>query len=211
MTEYIKRSAISEKEMQAKLEDIRKSIGSKMKTWSDRLHVSMYHKPNVKRFEGESWEEDGHTWTIKNGIRQTVSKIDNIRMPIWCPKCNKPMNHRFDRKFYYLRNHCFDCNVDWENTMRINGTWEEFEKRMLKENEKSYLKDKIEEHIDYMRTFKEPQLHFEDGRWETLASKNDFKELFETLENDIEIMLNRLDNINQEERIENDECEIIMG
>ena len=42
--------------------------------------------------EGDVWTEGRKTWTIKNGIKQTISKLDKIKkevhMPICCPKCN---------------------------------------------------------------------------------------------------------------------------
>ncbi len=203
MSNYVKQP-LSERDMQTKLDDIRRSVGGKMQKWADRLQFSMATKPKIDRIEGERWVEGGKSWVMHEGIKKTDATLQDVRMPWWCPKCTKIMNHRFDRKFYYLRGHCFNCNVDWEGEMRAAGKWEEFETRMLVANEKAFLHDKIEEHIDYMRTFKPPQLHFEDGRWEELAPISAFKEQFESLERDIEFMLARLDVIKQEEESANE-------
>ena len=35
-------------------------------------------------------------------------------VPIFCPSCNKPMNYRQDKKFYFLYKRCFNCQVDFE-------------------------------------------------------------------------------------------------
>ena len=40
---------------------------------------SGYSKHTKDREEGEVWEEDERTWTIKNGIKQTISKLQEAR------------------------------------------------------------------------------------------------------------------------------------
>ena len=54
------------------------------------------YKKEIKNYkEGDTWTEGKKTWTIKNGIKQTVSKLDAIKkeifMPLSCPCCNKIM------------------------------------------------------------------------------------------------------------------------
>ena len=47
---------------------------------SNKTKVSTgYGKKRIVRSEGDTWEIKGKTWTIKNGIRQTVSKLDAAR------------------------------------------------------------------------------------------------------------------------------------
>ena len=38
-----------------------------------------YLKTKKKHQEGDIWEERGKTWTIKNGIKQNVTKLDSVR------------------------------------------------------------------------------------------------------------------------------------
>ena len=49
-----------------------------------------YKKKTIKRKEGDVWTENKKTWTIKNGIKQTISKLDKIKkevhMPLCCPE-----------------------------------------------------------------------------------------------------------------------------
>ena len=51
-----------------------------------------YTKKRIERKEGDVWTENKKTWTIKNGIKQTISKLDAIKkevfVPLCCPKCN---------------------------------------------------------------------------------------------------------------------------
>ena len=49
-----------------------------------------YQKKYLTHSEGDIWEESGKTWTIKNGLKQNITKLDNfkksIRIPLACPK-----------------------------------------------------------------------------------------------------------------------------
>ena len=38
-----------------------------------------------KHKEGDVWEQDGRKWTIKNGLKQTVTKLDAIKKLIILP------------------------------------------------------------------------------------------------------------------------------
>ena len=38
-----------------------------------------YTKKQIERKEGDIWMEGRKKWTIKNGIKQTVSKLDSIK------------------------------------------------------------------------------------------------------------------------------------
>lgn len=200
-SELVKRP-YTPREMEEKVEGIRKSVTQKMTKWADRLVFSMATTKQIERREGERWEEDGKMWEMKGGVRQTVTKTADARMPWWCPKCSKSMSHKLDRKFYYLRGWCFNCNVAVENEMRLAGTWDAYEKSLLRANEKAFLRDKIEERLAFIKEWKPPTLYFEDGRYEELAPREEFVSMMETVEKDIEFMLRRLEVIAQEEEAE---------
>jgi len=38
-----------------------------------------YTKVQAERKEGDVWEEGGKQWTLKNGIKQTVTRFDEIK------------------------------------------------------------------------------------------------------------------------------------
>jgi predicted fused transcriptional regulator/phosphomethylpyrimidine kinase len=41
-----------------------------------------YSKAQVDRKEGDVWEENGKKWTIKNVIKQTVTRFDELKKVI---------------------------------------------------------------------------------------------------------------------------------
>ena len=67
--------------------------------------------------------------------------MKEARMPWFCPKCEKVMKHRMDNKTWALYNHCFDCQIKFENKMRIDGTYEEWKQNNIKESKLAYIKD----------------------------------------------------------------------
>jgi hypothetical protein len=201
-TEFMKaRPKIDE----SQVEEMRNKLTKKMDKWADKIQVSMAFTPKVNRREGERWtDENGKSWEMKDNIARSVGVRDAARMPIWCPSCTHPMNKKIDDKFYWTRGWCFDCNVEKDGEMiaRRDGSWEKYCTQIMRANEVSFLKDKIMEHMEYMRTFRAPQIHFESGGWEEIATREDFAPLFEKLEADIEFCLARLDVIKKEQEEE---------
>ena len=77
-----------------------------------------------------------------------LSKVmQSVRMPWFCPNCKKAMKKKLDDKFWRMMGHCFDCQVTIENKLRIEGKYEEWAKRKILENKKSFLND-LKQSID---------------------------------------------------------------
>lgn len=96
--------------------------------------------------EGDVWEENGKKWTIKKGIKQTVTKLDGIKaltfLPICCPECKEPMKDDFiNRKTYNVHKMCLDCVIDMEAKIKIQGKWEDYEKNIINSNKNASLED----------------------------------------------------------------------
>jgi hypothetical protein len=109
------------------------------KNFNNRTMVgSGYEKVKQKHTEGETWLEDGRTWTIKNGVRQNVTKLDGAKKlaqtPLICPKCSGSMNHHLAKKMYKIHGFCFDCTIDMEAGLRRAGLYQEYEKQMMQGN-----------------------------------------------------------------------------
>ena len=113
-----------------------------------------YNKETKEYKEGDVWTEGRKTWTIKNGIKQTVSKLDKIRketlMPLCCPKCGNVMKKRLDKPNYKLHKKCHDCVVEFEHKLRIKGKYNQYRKDLINKNSlnivnemESYLLDAI--------------------------------------------------------------------
>jgi len=94
-----------------------------------------YNKIQEFHEEGDIWEEDGRQWTIKNGIKQNITKLDKAKklivMPLFCPSCNNLMKKKNDKLFYIQYHRCLDCQVEFETELRRLGLWEEYEKNII--------------------------------------------------------------------------------
>lgn len=106
---------------------------------------SGYKKAYTHHTEGDIWEEGGKQWTIKNGIKQNITKLDSIKkysqVPLTCPKCSGSMKHHLAKKMYKVHGFCFDCTVDFEANLVKLGLFEDYEKKMLEGNMKSIADD----------------------------------------------------------------------
>lgn len=108
--------------------------------------ASGYEKAQEDRGEGDIWEEGGKTWTIKNGLKQTVTKLDEIkklyRLPYSCPCCKKSFQDTpTNRKMWQIHSMCLDCVIDMEAKLKQEGKFEEYQKKMLNGNKNSMMTD----------------------------------------------------------------------
>ena len=90
-----------------------------------------YTKKEVIHTEGDIWEENDQTWTIKDGIKQNVTKLDAAKkahlMPLMCPCCNKIMKNKNDKTYYKIHKTCFKCVVVKEDKLKREGKFEEYQ------------------------------------------------------------------------------------
>jgi len=95
--------------------------------------------------EGDIWEEGNKKWIIKDGIKQTYTKLDKVRkeaiLPLFCPNCGSLMKKRNDAKMYKIHKKCFDCVVEMEHKLRIEGEYKKYEKNIIANNAKNYVDD----------------------------------------------------------------------
>jgi len=88
-----------------------------------------YSKTQDFHQEGDVWTENGRQWTIKDGIKQNITKLDKAKeavMPLFCPSCSRIMNKNVDKDIYTHFRHCFDCHVDFEHELKKKGLWETY-------------------------------------------------------------------------------------
>ena len=116
------------------------------KDFTSKTKLQTGYKKSQKRYkEGEIWEESGKQWTIKNGIKQNITKLDSakksLRIPLRCPKCKGSMNHWLAKKMYKIHGFCFDCTVEMEANLRKAGLYKQYEERMMQGNMKAFVKD----------------------------------------------------------------------
>lgn len=115
-----------------------------------------YEKKQEERKEGDVWEENNKTWTIKNGVKQNVTKLDSakkaLRIPLTCPKCNGSMKHWLSKKMYKVHGVCFDCTIEYETDLKKAGLYKQYEKRMTEGNMRAFIKDIQEWALEHLAT-----------------------------------------------------------
>lgn len=145
---------------------------------------SGYKKSTQDYKEGDIWEEKGKKWTIKNGIKQTINKLDNVRktalMPLFCPSCSGLMNRWQDKKFYGIHRECMDCVIEKEGKIRAQGgdAWEKYVRKFIN----SKIDMEAEEIETYLyETLKESNSFFSENgeleKWVGGIPKDKIKEI----------------------------------
>jgi hypothetical protein len=138
------KDSVLKKEFKSKdVERLRNLVKGK---YGDRTTMGTgYQKAKEFYNEGDVWEEDGRTWTIKNGIKQNITKLDKAKegivLPLFCPTCSRTMKPRLDKKWFVMYGHCFDCQVDFEHKLRKEGKLEEFEKQVINQHLEGTIQD----------------------------------------------------------------------
>lgn len=110
-----------------------------------------YTTKHIDRSEGEIWEEFGRKWTIKNGIKMSVTKLNRAKtasfVPLLCPSCSKPMKSEYDKKMFFIHNQCFDCVIQYETQLKVEGKYQEYENKIVKDNA-NFMLDEFESGFD---------------------------------------------------------------
>jgi hypothetical protein len=120
-----------------------------------------YEKKTEVHKEGDVWIEEGKTWTIKNGIKMTVTKLDKIKdlvlMPLCCPECNNVMKiDEYNKKMWGIHRKCFDCVVKMESEIKRLGKWDEYSANIMNRNKNAELDDlevALEQWVDEQDSF----------------------------------------------------------
>jgi hypothetical protein len=147
------------------------------KKHGDRTGVQIGYTPEyIERKEGDIWEVDGKQWTIKNGIKQTTTKLDGIRkritMPLTCPKCKQAMTNRLDKVMYPIHSVCFDCTIKYETKLKTEGKFEEYQMNINKQSLVYHLKEMENILLELLISSGEESFVTEGGDIETWKNNN---------------------------------------
>ena len=103
-----------------------------------------YKKKRIEYKEGDVWTENKKTWTIKDGIKQTVSKLDKIKkevfVPLFCPECSKVMKHHLDKDNYKVHKKCHECVIKFEHKIHTYNQYDNYIKELKLKNSVDIVK-----------------------------------------------------------------------
>jgi len=165
------------------------------KKYGDKISTQVgYTKENIDHKEGDIWDENGKQWTIKNGIKMTISKLDlvkkSLQIPLTCPKCGKAMKKKnLDTKMYSIHKQCFDCVITMETKMRLDGTYEEYSRKIMNRNASGFINDLEQILTELINDVHPEQIVTESGEMEQWAGGDntglikEFQEYIEKLKN----------------------------
>ena len=128
----------------------------------DRTQIQTgWEKNNQNHKEGDVWEENGKNWTIKNGIKMTVTKLDRVKelilMPLSCPECGNVMKiNDYNKKMWGIHKKCFDCVIKMETEIKRQGKWDEYCANIMNSSKNAELDDleaALEQWVDESETF----------------------------------------------------------
>ena len=104
-----------------------------------------YKKKRIEYKEGDVWTENKKTWTIKDGIKQTVSKLDKIKkevfVPLFCPECSKVMKHHLDKDNYKVHKKCHECVIKFEHKIHTYNQYDNYIKELKLKNSVDIVKE----------------------------------------------------------------------
>lgn len=174
--------------------------------------------PKVHGYEGEIEElvirQPGEIWTDKDGKEwkqvgvnskvRTETLMDKVRKSLReapnCPKemCTVDHTKNLDKRMLAMKGMCFDCVQEFEAKLKKEGKYEDYEKKTLLENERSFLVEtrvrlvESKEHIT-----SNPEFMNEDGSFEQWNLPNKDK-ILEDLNSDLEELEKRLSEVESE-------------
>lgn len=185
-----------------KVQRMRNLISGK---YGDKTKIrSGFETKTKRRVEGDIWEEKGKTWTIKDGLKQTVNKLDSHRkdylMPLKCPTCSKKMKW-LDKHAYMHFKFCSDCLVKFESKIKLSGKWKEYKIKVQDANFKSWLTEATEEFKDHILNRNSKHYVTEAGDIEDWGKGQSEEEIKKHFDNQVEELVEqRKQNRNQGEK-----------
>ena len=100
--------------------------------------------------EGDVWKANGKTWTIKDGIKENITKLDKFKkvaVPLFCPSCKQVMDKQLDPFYYKSYGTCVDCRTEFETKLKTEDKWEEYTNKTFNKE----IDKQIEEYKNFMK------------------------------------------------------------
>ena len=142
------------------------NIESIKKTLADE-HNSSY-KNVITVQDNEHIELDDNLGKFSD-LRKEISKFPNCRKS----ECTCTNPRDIDTKFNHIKGMCFECVAEEENEMKLNGTWNDYEQSVIKNNVMYSLAITMYERDKFLILLENPKYYFQgDGQFETWINEN---------------------------------------
>ncbi len=116
----------------------------KGKSGERTTHGAGYTKSEEDHVEGDVWTEDGKKWTIRDGIRENITKLDKFKkvaVPLFCPSCKQVMDKQLDPNYYKSYGTCLDCRTEFETKLKLEGKWDDYVTEAYNQEIDGYISD----------------------------------------------------------------------
>ena len=164
-------------------------------------------KEFIKREVGDQWTDDeGNIWEQKKGYKVKLGKLSELRNEInTFPNCRNEVctcmsPNRNDLKMKAIHGMCFDCVIDMEHQLKIEGKYEEYERQKMLDNGKAWLKQ-AELEKEALKVAIKARYINEDGSFEEWDGVS-WEEVEEKIENEFRIFrenfIQKLEKPNEE-------------
>lgn len=129
---------------------------------------------------GQEWEEHGKKWIMKESGAETIDRMQEYRMPWFCPECKSVMNGSKDRKVFYIHGTCLNCLVDYHEKLRKAGKLDQFAFRKRLLSSISWFEEREKEFDEFIEKAGEnPEFVYSDGRTEKWDNQIDMEPIIE--------------------------------
>ena len=144
---------------------------------------------------GDKWfDSDGNEWEQKNGYKVKLGKEWQQELHQYLntfPNCQKEtctcgFPKRLDEKMRRIHGMCFDCVIDMEHKIRLEGKWDEYEKRKVKENAIAWLQEAEKDKNLIADELSRLEFSNDFGDIETWKTSLNKEELLEKIEKEFE-------------------------
>jgi len=151
-----------------------KKIKSTLKGENTKVQVG-YSKGSESHKEGDIWtDSNGKQWEYKNGYIQSIPKLQEARIPLFCPKCSNIMGKSSkDSEVYYKFGFCLNCLLERDIKMIQDGSFIGYEKKYIKDKQIGFYRESKEEIKNYLAELDEKDfIEFvnSDGKMEKWTS-----------------------------------------
>jgi hypothetical protein len=159
-------------------------------------------KKNISVGYNAPQKEFGDEYEQKNGYKVKKTRFDDIRVPLFCPKCDKVMKGSKDTSAYYSNGSCLNCMVDYHYELQTEGKLEEFmfRKRIL--NAQSWLNEQRQQLQEFVKSKNyNPEFVLSDGTIEKWNFDGNISEIIDSYRGDLDkFEINLNNSINEYEK-----------